>query len=111
MLTGFPLRKSAYKEPAPKFYRRGERRIRKLNRSLSRKVRGSRNLAKARKALTRAHQRVANQRNDFTQKVTTNLIRNHEALVFESLNVKGMSKTELSKSTHDTAFGEIRKTS
>jgi len=47
---------------------------------------------------------------DFTHKVTTNLIRNHEALVFESLNVKGMSKTKLSKSIHDTAFGEIRKT-
>ena len=98
-----------YKEPAPKFFRRGERRIRKLNRSLSRKVRGSRNRSKARKALARAHQRVANQRNDFTHKVTTNLIRNHEALVFESLNVKGMSRTKLSKSIHDTAFGEIRR--
>jgi putative transposase len=80
-----------------------------LNRSLSRKVKGSKNRAKARKTLAQTHQRIANQRNDFTHKVTTNLIRNHEALVFESLNVKGMSKTKLSKSIHDTALGEIRR--
>jgi IS605 OrfB family transposase len=36
-------------------------------------------------------------------------IPHHEALVFESLNVKGMTKTKLSKSIHDTAFGEIRR--
>jgi len=100
---------TGHKEPAPKFFRRGERKIKKLNRNLSRKVRGSKNRTKARKALARAHQRIAHQRNDFTHKVTTHLIRNHEALVFESLNVKGMSKTKLSKSIHDTAFGEIKR--
>jgi putative transposase len=98
---------TGYREPAPKFFRKGERKIRKLSRSFSRKVRGSGNRAKARKALARAHQRIADQRSDFTHKITTNLIRNHEALAFESLNVKGMSKTKLSKSIHDTAFGEI----
>ena len=100
---------TGYKEAAPKFFRQGERKIKKLSRSFSRKVRGSKNRAKARKALARAHQRIANQRSDFTHKVTTNLIRNHEALVFESLNVKGMSKTKLSKSIHDVAFGEIKR--
>jgi putative transposase len=98
------------KEPAPKFFRKGERKIQKLSRRLSRKVRGSKNRTQARKALARAHLRIGNQRSDFTHKITTNLIRNHEALVFESLNVKGMSKTKLSKSIHDRALGEIRKT-
>jgi putative transposase len=97
------------KEPAPKFFRKGERKIKKLSRRLSRKVRGSKNRTKARKALARAHLRIGNQRSDFTHKITTNLIRNHEALAFESLNVKGMSKTKLSKSIHDVAFGEIKR--
>src|SRR5262249_3953709 len=97
-----------HKQPAPKFFRRGERKIRKLNRNLSRKVRGSKNRTKARKALARAHQRIVNQRNDFTHKVTTNLIRNHEALFFEWLNGKGMSKTKPSKRIHDEALGKSK---
>jgi putative transposase len=48
-------------------------------------------------------------RSDFTHKITTNLIRKYEALAFESLNVRGMSKTKLSKSIHDVAFGEIKR--
>ena len=71
------------KEPAPRFFRQGERKIKRLNRTLSRKVRGSKNRTKARKALARAHQRIANQRADFTHKVTIKLIRNHAALAFE----------------------------
>jgi putative transposase len=97
------------KEPAPKFFRKGERKIKRLSRRLSRKVRGSKNRTKARKALASAHLRIASQRSDFTHKITTNLIRHHEALAFESLNVKGMSKTKLSKGIHDTALGEIRR--
>jgi len=97
------------KEPAPKFFRQGERKIKRLNQTLSRKVRGSKNRTKARKALARAHQRIANQRADFTHKLTIKLIRKHAALAFESLNVKGMSKTKLSKSIHDTALGEIKR--
>jgi putative transposase len=97
------------KQPAPRFFRQGQRKIKRLNRALSRKVRGSKNRTKARKALARAHQRIANQRADFTHKVTINLIRNHAALAFESLNVKGMTKTKLSKSIHDTALGEIKR--
>jgi putative transposase len=100
---------TGHKQPAPKFFRQGERKIKRLSQSLSRKARGSKNRTKARKALARAHQRIANQRNDFTHKVTTNRIRDHEALAFESLNVKGMSKTKLSKSIHDTALGEIKR--
>jgi putative transposase len=38
-----------------------------------------------------------------------NLIRNHPALAFESLNVKEMSKAKLSRSIHDTALGEIKR--
>jgi putative transposase len=100
---------TGHRQPAPKFFRQGERKIKKLSRRLSRKIRGSKNRSKARRALARAHLRIGNQRSDFTHKITTNLIRNHEALAFESLNVKGMSKTKLSKSIHDTAFGEIKR--
>jgi putative transposase len=100
---------TGYRQPAPKFFRRSEHKIKKLSRSFSRKSRGSKNRTKARKALARAHQRIADRRFDFTHKITANLIRNHEALAFESLNVKGMSKTKLSKSIHDVAFGEIKR--
>lgn len=94
---------------APKFFRKAGRKIARLGRCLSRKKKGSNNRGKAKRALARAHYRVSNKRADFTHKQTHQLITTRQALVIEDLNVKGMSKTKLSKSVNDAALAEIRR--
>jgi putative transposase len=65
--------------PAPRFYRRGARKLRRAQRTYSRRQKGSRNKAKARARVARLHQRVANQRADFVHKLSTKLIKTHQA--------------------------------
>jgi len=93
---------------APRFYRRGERKLRRSQRVLSRREKGSRNRAKARTNVARVHQRVANQRADFLHKLTTSLIKNHEAVCIEDLSVRGLARTKLAKSVLDASLGTLR---
>jgi putative transposase len=95
--------------PAPKFYRKGRRKIRRNQRAVSRRERGSKRREKARRRLARAHQRVANRRNDFLHKLSTDLVNQHEAICVEDLNVKGLARTKLAGSFSDAAMGEFRR--
>ena len=92
---------------APRFYRTAQRQLRKAQRSFSRTQKGSNNRAKARVKVARAHQKIANKRNDFSHKLTTDLVKNHDAVCIEDLNVKGLAKTKLAKSILDTSMGML----
>ncbi len=94
---------------APRFYRRGQRKLRRAERSKSRKQKGSKNRAKARLQVARVHQKIAAKRNDFCHKITTALVKNHGAVCIEDLNLKGLAKTKLAKSFTDAALGTIRR--
>jgi putative transposase len=95
--------------PAPRFYRRALRRLRRAQRVHSRRHKGSRNKARARARVARIHQRVANQRVHFCHDLTTRLIKNHRAVCIEDLNVRGLARTKLAKSFYDAALGQIRR--
>jgi len=95
--------------PAPRFYRRGARKLRRAQRTYSRRQKGSCNKAKARAWVARVHQRVANQRADFVHKLSTNLIKTHQAVCIEDLNVRGLARTKLAKSVADAAMGLMRR--
>jgi putative transposase len=95
--------------PAPRFYRRGARKLRRAQRTFSRRQKGSRNKARARAKVARIHQHVASQRANFLHEVSTKLIKNHQAVCIEDLNVKGLARTKLSKSVHDAAMGGMRR--
>ena len=94
---------------APRFYRAAQRQLRRAQRSQSRKVKGSKNRAKARLHVARVHQNVAAKRNDFCHKLTTRLVKEHDAVCIEDLNVKGLAKTKLAKSMLDASMGTIRR--
>jgi putative transposase len=79
---------------APRFYRRGERKLRRDQRVHSRHKKGSRNKARARAKVARVHQRVANQRADFLHKLTTALTKSHDAICTEDLSAKGLARTK-----------------
>jgi putative transposase len=93
----------------PRFYRKGLTRLRRAQRQISRKNKGSKNRHKARKRLSRIHVRVRNQRQDWLHKLTTGLVRQYDGLCIEDLNLKGMARTKLSTSVLDAAFGEFRR--
>lgn len=76
--------------PNPDFYQRQERRRRIRQRRASRKVKGSKNRAKAYKRLAQLEHRVACQREDMQWKLAHKLTRNFDLIVFEALNIKGM---------------------
>jgi putative transposase len=95
--------------PPPRFYRRGARKLRRAQRVYSRRQKGSRNKAKARARVARLHQRVANQRADFVHKLSTKLIKTHQAVCIEDLCVRGLARTKLAKSVADAAMGMMRR--
>lgn len=90
--------------PAPKHYHRAERKLRRLQRHLSRCQQGGKNREKARRALARQHLRVANQRKDQLHRLSAALVREYDAVVLEDLNVSGLVKTKLGKSVQDVGW-------
>lgn len=94
--------------PAPKHYRRAERKLRRLQRHLSRCSNGSKGREQARKAVARQHLRIANQRKDHLHKLSHHLVQQYDAIAVEDLAVSGLAKTKLSKSVYDAGWGQLR---
>jgi len=91
---------------APKFYRRYAKKLRRAQQKMCRRVKGSRNRAKALFAVSKVHERIANLRGDFAHQLTHGLVIKYPALYLENLSIEGLAKTKLAKSMLDAAFGE-----
>jgi putative transposase len=97
------------KVPAPKPLGRYLKKLRRLSRAMSRKLRGSRNRAKAKTKLARLYARITTIRSDALHKVTTYLTR-YRTIVIEDLNVAGMlANRRLSRAIADVGFFEFRR--
>ena len=103
-LTSFAVLSNGTVVRSPKFLRRAERKLRKLQKSLSRKAEGSSNREKARVKVARAHAKVADSRRDFHHQVSTAIIRDNQAVYTEDLCVAGLARTRLAKSVHDAGW-------
>ena len=96
--------------PGPKALRTLLARLRRLGRELSRKVKGSRNRAKAKLKLARLHARIANVRRDGLHQLTTRLTRRFHTIGMEDLNVKGMlGNRTLARAVADMGWYELRR--
>jgi putative transposase len=85
-------------------------RLRRLSRGLSRKVKGSRNRAKAKLKLAKLHARIANIRRDSLHQLSTSITRRFHMIGIEELNVKGMlGNRHLARAIADMGFYELRR--
>jgi putative transposase len=84
------------------------RRLRQTSKALSRKVKGSKNRAKAKIKLARLHMRISNLRLDAMHKFTTNLVKQFNTICIEDLDVRRMAKSRhLARSIYDMGFHEF----
>lgn len=94
----------------PKPLKKSLRKLKRLQRKHSRKIKGSKNREKSRILVGRLHRRIKRIRTDSIHKMTTQICRENQTIVIEDLNVKGMVRNRrLSRSLSDAAFGEIRR--
>jgi putative transposase len=94
------------KTPAPHFYQKAEKKLKKRNRHLSKTELGSHRHEKARLKLAKIHRLVERRRTDFHHKLSRGLVEND--LKFENLNIAGLvCNHHLSKSILDAAWGRL----
>ncbi len=91
--------------PAPKFFRKGQRRLRRAQRTVSRRKHGSKRRAKAVVKAAVVHRKFADQRRDFQHKLSTKIVGQYAAVCVEDLSLSGLARTKLAKSFRDAAFG------
>ena len=93
------------------FFKESENRIKKLQRQLSKKVKGSNNRDKARTKIAKEFEHLTNQRIDYIHNVVNSLLRTYDYIFMEDLNVQGMLKNhKLAKAIQELGFYTFKNT-
>ena len=92
----------------PKALKSNLKSLKRLQRRLSKKIKGSNNLKKQQIKVARKHYKISNIRNNAINKATSFIVNNYDKIIIEDLNVSGMIKNrKLSQSISDVSFGEV----
>ena len=93
--------------PIPQHYRKAQKRLRVIQKRVSRRKKGSKRRNQAVKQLARQHKKVGDKRKDFHFKTAKYLLSNYDVVAHEDLNIKGLAKTHLAKSVNDAGWGNF----
>ncbi|CCG45063.1 IS1341-type transposase [Halobacillus halophilus DSM 2266] len=89
----------------PRYLRKTEKKLAKAQRILSRREKGSSNWHKQRIKVARLHEKIANSRKDYLHKISTEIIKNHDVIGVENLQISNMLKNrKRSKSIRDVSW-------
>jgi putative transposase len=93
----------------PEFLRKSEKRLKRLQRRLSRKKKGSRNREKARHLVAVQHAKVRRQRENFNHVLSAAIVAEHDFVAMEDLRIRNMVKNRyLARSIHDAAWYQLK---
>jgi putative transposase len=106
-LTTFATLSTGEKVDNPRWLRQREKALRRSQRNRARKRKGSNNAVKARRRVARLHAQVADARRDFHHQLSTRLVRQHQTVCVETLNVMALGRSRLAKSIYDAGWGQF----
>ena len=104
---GFYMDSEGHVCGSPKYYRKSQTKLKKLQRQLSKKGKDSKNREKARLKLAKLQRHISNQRLDFLQKESTRIANLYDVVCVESLDMKAISNKGFrnGKATLDNGYG------
>ena len=111
-IVDFAIFSDGIKIENPRLYEKSEKKLAKLQRELPRKTIGSNRWNKARIKVANLQKHISNQRTDFLQKLTTDIVKNYDVTAIEDLDVKSMKETDSTtrnKRVGDVSWSEFRR--
>jgi putative transposase len=109
-IKDFAITSDGVKYSNPKYLQQSLDKLAKLQRELSRKTRGGSNWNKVRIRVARQYEKITNQRKDFLQKLSTELIRENDVICIEDLSISKMiqdNKKDMRRNIGDVSWYEF----